>query len=98
MKKFQSDSLNEAYFDRNQAALVLAKLAQELGMTVGWHVDPEEPDWLVLMVDLPTGQVSWHFPKDEVVVEFPVYPGEWDGHDLETKRQRIKAFVKGGNL
>ena len=93
MKKFQSDTLGEAYFDRNQAAMALAKLAQAQGMKVGLRVDHKEPDWPVLMVDLPTGQVSWHLPKDEVVGQFPEYIQEWDGHDLETKRQRMEAFI-----
>ena len=93
MKKFQSDGLGEAYFDRNQAALALAKLAQAQGWRVGWHLDENEPDWPVLMIDLPTGQVSWHFPKDEMVGNFPAYPDTWDGHDLEEKRQRMEAFI-----
>ena len=29
--KFESDSLTEAYFDRNQAAMLAASLAEQLG-------------------------------------------------------------------
>jgi hypothetical protein len=93
MKKFQSDSLGEAYFDRNQAAMALAKLAQTHGMKVGWHFDKNEPDWPVLIIDLPTGQVLWHLPKEEAIGNFPVYDKAWDGHDLEEKRQRMEAFI-----
>jgi len=45
------------------------------------------------MADLPTGQVSWHFPKDDVIGAFPEYDREWDGHSLEKKRERMKAFI-----
>jgi hypothetical protein len=93
VKKFQSDSQSEAYFDRNQAALALAKLAQAQGMKVGLYIDPQEPDWPVLMIDLPTGQVSWHLPRDEVVGQFPEYDQSWDGHDLDMKRERMEAFI-----
>ncbi len=93
MKKFQSDSLGEAYFDRNQAAMALAKLAQAQGWKVGLRVDQKEPDWPVLMIDLPTGQVSWHLPKDEVIGQFPEYDRSWDGHDLDMKRKRMEAFI-----
>ena len=93
MKKFQSDTLSEAYFDRNQAAMALAKLAQAQGMTVGLRIDPNEPEWPVLFVFLPTGQVSWHLPKDEVVGQFPEYEQEWDRHDLEVKRNRMEEFI-----
>lgn len=93
MEKFQSDSLGEAYFDRNQAAMALAKLAQVQGMKVGLRIDPKEPDWPVLMIDLPTGQVSWHLPKNEVVGQFQEYDQPWDGHDLDVKRKRMKDYI-----
>ena len=93
MKKFQSDSMGEAYFDRNQAAQALAKLAQAQGMTVGVKKNEEDPEWPILFIDLPTGQVSWHLTADEVVVKFPEYEGEWDGHDLDVKRQRVESFL-----
>jgi len=91
----QSSTLNDAYFDRNQAVMVLARLAQMLGYKVGLKIDPNEPDWPVLMIDLPTGQVGWHLPKDEIVGQWPEYEGEWDGHSLEEKRKRLAEFVGG---
>ena len=94
----QSSTLNDAYFDRNQAVLALAKLAMKLGYKVGIKHDPNEPDWPVIMIDLPTGQVGWHLPRDEIVGKWPEYDGEWDGHSLEEKRDRIRKFLENTDL
>ena len=96
MGKTQSDTLQEAYFDRNQAVLALAAQARAQGLRVGLREDPHEPDYPVLMIDFPTGQASWHLPRKEIVGEWPAYPGNWDGHDLDEKRRRIEAFVNEG--
>jgi hypothetical protein len=89
----QSSTLDDAYFDRNQAVMAMARLAQKLGYPVGLRDDPDEPDWPVLMIDLPTGQVGWHLPKVEVNGRWPSYDKEWDGHSLAEKRDRIKKFI-----
>ncbi|MDH4317171.1 MAG: hypothetical protein OEV64_02165 [Desulfobulbaceae bacterium] len=89
----QSSTLNDAYFDRNQAVMALARLAEKLGWEVGLKTDPTEPDWPVLMIDLPTGQVGYHLPKNEIVGEWPEYTKEWDGHSLEDKRRRIVKLL-----
>ncbi len=89
----QSSTLNDAYFDRNQAVMVMAKLALQQGMKVGLRIDPEEPDWPVLMIDLPTGQVGYHLPKDEVCGEWPDYERDWDGHSLAEKRERLAGYL-----
>jgi hypothetical protein len=89
----QSSTLNDAYFDRNQAVMALAKLAKQQGYKVGIRTDPNEPDWPVLMIDLPTGQVGWHFPKHELIGVWENYDAEWDGHNLNEKRQRITRFI-----
>lgn len=82
---------DEAYLDRNLVVQVLARLSHELGYKVGIKPDPE---WAILYVDLPTGQVSWHIPKKELMGDLPIYEGKWDGHDLETKRNRLKAYME----
>ena len=91
----QSSTLNDAYFDRNQAVMAMARRALQLGYRVGLKKDPQEPDWPVLMIDLPTGQVGYHLPKAEVVGRWPDYAGEWDGHSLEDKRERLRKFIIG---
>jgi hypothetical protein len=89
----QSSTLEDAYFDRNQAVMAMAKLAMQQGYEVGLRYDPNEPDWPVLMIDLPTGQVGWHLPKNEITGDWPVYEKNWDQHTLEEKRNRIKNFI-----
>jgi hypothetical protein len=94
--KFESDTLDEAYYDRNQAAMLAAKLARELGYETGWRVNEDDPDWPILFIELPTGQVSWHIPMAEALdhnVVMHRQPQPWDGHDLEEKRHRILQYV-----
>ena len=90
----QSSGIDEAYSDRNQAAMLAAKLATLWGFEVGWRTDPSEPDWPVLFIELPTGQVSWHIPKSETVKTDLLYKREWDGHTVEEKRERISRFIE----
>ena len=89
--------LEEAYFDRNQLVLAFARLAQAQGWRVGVGTDPGEPDWPVLYVDAPAGQVSWHLPKAEIdIATWPRYPGQWDGHDVAEKRARLARLIVAG--
>lgn len=57
--------------------------AAEDGYRTGVAFDPNEPDYPVVYIDLPTGQVSWHITA---------YAGEWDGHTTEQKYERCRAF------
>ncbi|MEM3906916.1 MAG: hypothetical protein QXZ17_08655 [Nitrososphaerota archaeon] len=82
---------DEAYLDRNLCVQVMARMARQLGYNAGIR---ENIDWPILYIDLPTGQVSWHVPKEDVVRKFPVYIKEWDGHDVECKRKRLVEFIK----
>jgi hypothetical protein len=82
---------DEAYLDRNLCAQAMVKMAMKLGYSVGIKEDPE---WPVLYVDLPSGQVSWHIPRNEIVCSFPKYQGKWDGHRVEEKRDRMIKFLE----
>ena len=80
-----------AYHERNQVVAALAKLFPS-----GVAVDPDEPDWPVLYIDLPDGQVSWHFQRSEAIellAGIPKYDGEWDGHSTEEKYARLKSLA-----
>lgn len=55
------------------------------GLSVGISLDPTEPDWPVIYIELPDGQVSWHMPA---------HGREWDGHATEEKYRRCRAFAK----
>ena len=84
---------DEAYMDRNLCVQVMIRMAQELGYNIGVK---ENGDWPIFYIDLPTGQVSWHVPTSDFVSEFPDYSPDWDGHDLELKRERIIDFIRKG--
>lgn len=92
-EKAQSNSKEEAYYDRNQAVMALAVLAMQQGYTVGVSDDPDEKEYKVLTIDLPTGQVGWHLPKNDLE-NWPQYDKPWDGHLLPEKRNRVKKFVE----
>ena len=70
---------------REQAVMEAMAVARGLGFRCGYRIDPEEPDWPVAFIQLPTGQVSWHMPQ---------FPDPWDGHDNEEKRRRIVLFLE----
>lgn len=87
------EMLTEVYADRNRLAQLAAALAERLGYRVGITVDPDEPEWPVLLIDLPTGQVSWHLSPSDAWPVWDMYEGDWDGHTTEHKAGRIRAFV-----
>jgi hypothetical protein len=84
---------DEIYEDRNLLAQLAAALAQMLGLASGVGTDPNEPDWPVIYLDLPTGQVSWHIPQHELVAHLEPYLRDWDGHSSADKRDRIRQFL-----
>jgi hypothetical protein len=86
-------ALDDVYAERNDAVLGFATLAMRVGYKVGYLADPAEPDWPVLMIDTPEGQVSWHFKRGELPRGIPAYDGEWDGHDTPEKYARLRRFV-----
>ncbi|MGH8527509.1 MAG: hypothetical protein ACREXY_25855, partial [Gammaproteobacteria bacterium] len=76
---------NAAYAERNKCVIALARLALMHGLRagVGQHVGEDwEDDWrTIVFIDLPTGQVSWHFHDSEkpMLADMPKYEGAWDG-------------------
>jgi hypothetical protein len=98
-EKLESDTLQEAYYDRNLAVMVLARLAGLLDLTYGIKENPDDPEWPILYVELPdiagpiVRQVSWHIPKEEIIGEWPIYRKEWDGHSLERKHYRMRNYL-----
>jgi len=75
-------------------------MARTLGFNYGLRQSSDfEPGWQnCVMIDLPTGQISWHikdseedwFSEDRMM---RAYTGEWDGHTTEEKYQRVLAFA-----
>jgi len=59
--------------------------------------DPKEPGWPVLLVRLPTGQVSWHYSDEDAkkyLSHVPRVTNDWDGHNTEEKYNRVEAMQK----
>ena len=67
--------------------LVIEALATALraGLSAGIRIDPKEPDWPVVCIELPTGQVSWHVAEH-------LHP--WDGHSRAEKYLRCREFIE----
>lgn len=87
-----------AYSERDKCLVLIARMAQELGLNVGMglHVDKPGEDWdadwrNILFIDLPSGQVSWHIHQNEAQWFYFVgtYNGEWDGHTTDEKYRRV---------
>ena len=87
-----------AYKERNQVVALLARMwcREELGKAgLARHDENDaswEKDWMnIVIIDLPTGQVSWHFHDSDMplFVGLPDYPGKWDGHSTPEKYRRV---------
>lgn len=85
-----------AYAERNKVVAALARLFPSgVACTIipGW-----DEEWYgCVYIDLPTGQVSWHFHDSErhLFEGLPDYTKPWDGHDTEEKYRRLAAAVEG---
>jgi hypothetical protein len=85
-------NLNAAYRERaHLVALLAAQYPAE------FREDPEDDEWSIVYIDLPTGQASWHIhPRD--VDLFPHVKfgtaAEWDGHSTEEKYRRIDELAR----
>ena len=91
-------SKDAAYKERDQCLVLMALMAQRLGLKtgIGLHRDGPGEEWYsewrnILFIDLPSGQVSWHIHDSETSWFYFVgaYDGEWDGHTTEEKYQRV---------
>lgn len=82
-----------AYLERNQVVAALAKcFPSGVAKTAieGWS-----EDWHgCVYINLPTGQVSWHFHDSQAYLfkGLPAYSGKWDGHDTDEKYRRVAAL------
>ncbi|SBT69324.1 hypothetical protein GA0070622_6450 [Micromonospora sediminicola] len=76
--------ITAAYARRNALIWTALALAHEAGVPAGVGHDPTDPRPVVVYLELPTGQVSWHLPA---------HPVGWDGHSTTVKYARTEAFV-----
>jgi hypothetical protein len=83
-----------AYLERNRVVAALAKcFPSGIARTAieGWS-----EDWHgCVYIDLPTGQVSWHYHDSQAYLFecLPPYAKPWDGHDTEEKYRRVAALL-----
>jgi hypothetical protein len=83
-----------AYEERNKVVAALARLFPSgVARTAieGWS-----DDWHgCVYIDLPTGQVSWHFHDSQAHLfnGLPSYTKGWDGHDTPEKYRRLAALA-----
>ena len=86
---------DRAYLERNALFLALCSTGGK-----SWVApDPSEPDWMVVFLQLPAGQVSFHihareFP-DFMRCPFVQASGDpWDGHETPEKWRRVLALIE----
>jgi hypothetical protein len=86
--------LDALYTDR---AHILALLALHYPAYIAYS-DPGTPDWPVLTLDTPHGQMAWHIaPRDADLfghvrrVDDAEAARAYDGHSTDTKHQRIRT-------
>jgi hypothetical protein len=81
-----------AYEERNKVVAALSRVFPSgIARTAieGWS-----DDWHgCVYIDLPTGQVSWHFHDSQahLFAGLPAYTKPWDGHDTPEKYRRLAA-------
>lgn len=93
----QTLAKNQAYTERNTLVAALSKL---FPASLEPHQQKEgevwDPKWAwVCIIDLPTGQASWHIQTDELHLfdHLPRNAGRaWDGHDTPEKYRRLNAM------
>jgi hypothetical protein len=96
---------DKAYSERNKVVAALAVLLsrnifRNTSVGVAQH-DINDKDWeadwrTILVIELPTGQVTWHFHDSEkhLLEGLPeVKDYKWDGHSAEEKYKRLLDFL-----
>jgi len=79
--------------DRNITLSLVAQLSQHLGLVVGLsrNIDAPEGSQISLFLELPSGQVSWTIPDEDLSFFDDVIPyeGNYDGHTQTQKWERV---------
>ena len=84
-----------AYLERNQCVALIARMAHALGYWAGTAktaIEGWSEDWHgCVYIDLPAGQVSWHYHDTQSYLFdwLPPYCADWDGHDTPEKYRRV---------
>lgn len=94
---------DNAYLERNRCVALIARMARAMGFRVSvtrTAIEGWDEDWHnCVYIQLPTGQVSWHFHDSHMDLfgDLLFRPETWDGHDTEEKYRRVdEAFRDTG--
>lgn len=89
-----TDAPNPVYRERAHLVALLTRLFPATLWT-----DPGEPEWPIVYVETPAGQLSWHIAQDDMdlFAHVSTLAGDnpWDGHDTEEKYRRLDALCTG---
>lgn len=89
-------ALAAAYRERARLVAYLASVFP----SVLHYSDPTEPEWPVVYVETPAGQLSWHLSPDDLDLFDHVpwlvreHPSPWDGHSTDEKYERLAALTR----
>jgi hypothetical protein len=95
----QREATDTAYTQRAIAAIAFAHTVLALGGTAGVGQDDRQDqaeEWrVVLYVDTPAGQLSWHIaPADQpMLAGLPEYKGKWSGSSNSSNTEFYKSFI-----
>lgn len=87
--------LDAAYTERAHLVALLAALYPS---HIGYN-DPSSPEWAVVTIEAPTGQMSWHIgthdmPLFQHVLKTTHQHQLWDGHTTEEKYRRMDILTE----
>lgn len=80
-----------------ERAVLVANLATRYPSHIGF-TDQGEPMWAVVIIETPTGQMSWHIaPGDRELFRHvrDTLPDDapWDGHSTPEKYERLRQLT-----
>ncbi len=94
MTEIPSSPTQGVYRERAHLVALLAALyPSHIGYT-----DPTEPDWAVVIIEAPTGQLSWHIAPGDMDLFGHVQATSricrgWDGHSTDEKYRRLRELA-----
>lgn len=92
--------MHQAQAERDKAYRERAALVAYLAAIYPAVIDyREDPEWPVVLIETPSGQLSWHFSREDAHLAgfLPGVTHErklWDGHTTEVKYERLADLVR----